>query len=394
MIISFLIIIQQTMDNFNLLYKLNHSKDEKITHLQPVNCKYLRWEQIKKYIIPITVDFTGKTIEEAQIIIHSFIASNCLCRATIDYDQKVYIKQMVEAPIEIYECAVAEWDRISYKMGEKMLERAVYNEILFDCCFLKDGNKLVFFGLFSHLITDGKFDKKMFGQNEFDYYDFISYLDRISGNTLVDFNEYIGQKKNLIDLYLSDEMDYYHFSISDSKMMIKEDYTLEELWTLVIVDFLKRKIPSINKVPINITSGGRRYADKVIDAFGDFHEDYIFVIEQEDKFISDFRYYRETPYLNAKQYNLFIEEHTENNYSQYIEPITISVKWKSEEYSTFQAMRKHLPPHAKNAVVGFNLLIDKNLRKINIDIRASHKIQSFFSEFEVELMESYRSIVL
>ena len=52
----------------DFIYELKNSEDERISFLQPVNYKYLRWNQIKKYIIPINVDFSDKSIDEAQNI--------------------------------------------------------------------------------------------------------------------------------------------------------------------------------------------------------------------------------------------------------------------------------------------------------------------------------------
>ena len=35
----------------DFIYELKNSEDERISFLQPVNYKYLRWNQIKKYIM-------------------------------------------------------------------------------------------------------------------------------------------------------------------------------------------------------------------------------------------------------------------------------------------------------------------------------------------------------
>lgn len=378
----------------DFIYELKNSEDERISFLQPVNYKYLRWNQIKKYIIPINVDFSDKSIDEAQNIMHDFFQKNCLCRAVLDNDKRLHIKKMITAPIRVYEGTEEEFNKITYSMGERMLNREVYGEILLDCCFFYNDKELVFFGLFSHLITDGQMDIKKMLQEEFDYYSFQKYLQELTGKVLVDFDDYIDHKKILVDKFLSSDMIYCHFKISDSKMMIKKGYTLEELWTLVIVDFIRNKISELSRVPINITSGGRKYGTTEINAFGDFHEDYIFVVGYEEKFLDKFRYYRNLPYLNAKQYNQYLESNNDNNYSEYIEPITISVKWMSEEYTTFQTLRKQiLPPHAKNAVIGFNILMEKNLKNVKIDIRTSKKTEHLFDNFEEEIMKYYQLFV-
>ena len=66
----------------------------------------------------------------------------------------------------------------------------------------------------------------------------------------------------------------------------------------------------------------------------------------------------------------------------------------SEEYTTFQTLRKQiLPPHAKNAVIGFNILMEKNLKNVKIDIRTSKKTEHLFDNFEEEIMKYYQLFV-
>ena len=95
--------------------------------------------------------------------------------------------------------------------------------------------------------------------NKFIYADFERYISGLVGEELVRFDIYIKLKKSLIDLYFSEEMEYYHFFIEDEKRIFYKLLTLEEFWTISICELLRSTISQINQVPINITSGGRKF---------------------------------------------------------------------------------------------------------------------------------------
>lgn len=63
-----------------LIESLNKAPIEKLVRLQPVNYKYLRWDQISKYIIPVYEDFSDMNENDAQKIIKQYIADNELSR--------------------------------------------------------------------------------------------------------------------------------------------------------------------------------------------------------------------------------------------------------------------------------------------------------------------------
>ncbi len=362
-----------------LIESLNKAPIEKLVRLQPVNYKYLRWDQISKYIIPVYEDFSDMNENDAQKIIKQYIADNELSRIIITEDRSVYVKKMVEEPIRVYTLTEEEMEGVCWKMAESALAQSVYNRVLFDCCLFRIDKHLIFFCLLNHLITDGQINIKN-SNNKFIYADFERYISGLVGEELVRFDIYIKLKKSLIDLYFSEEMEYYHFFIEDEKRIFYKLLTLEEFWTISICELLRSTISQINQVPINITSGGRKFENCTIEALGDFHEDYIFVIDNYAKFTESFAYYRKHEYLNAEQYENYLKR--DDEYSQYIEPITLSVKWKNDNYNEFQRIRKKFPKHEKNAVLGFNILVSKNLKSVQIDIRASKKLHFLFEDFE------------
>lgn len=365
--------------------KLNDSNIERKTRLQPVNYKYLRWNQIQKYIIPIYIDYSNLSLEEAKRNVQNFILENDVLRMKIMSINEINIMKMVSEEIPVYEVDEKQMENICYEMAEIMLCKSVYNNILYNCAFFKIQKQLLFFGLFSHLITDGYIDidenqgiKSI--NHEFNYLDFEKYLNNLAGNDLVDFDKYLFYKKILVNNYLCNDMNYYHFIIKDIKRICNKFLTLEEFWGIVISSFLKKYVDELKEVPLNITSRGRVYSNnKRINAFGDFHEDFIFSIRDYKEFYENFRYYREKAYLNAQQYENFLK--VNNEYSQYIEPITLSIKWNIDSYNILQNIRKKLPKHTKQAVLGFNIIVSPNLRSVQIDIRASKKLDFLFKDF-------------
>lgn len=372
----------------DLLEKISNSEIERRVRLSPVSYKYICWNQINKYIEPINIDCSELTLEQSQDNIRSFIAYNDLLRTKIFDINNIYVMKMVDGKFPVYKIKNSkEKMLILFKMAKEMMDRSIFERLLYDGAFFVYNNIIEFTGIFNHVITDGAVmvtpnkkgvDLKYY---EFDYRIFEKCMDSLFGNRMIDFQEYVKLKGKLVDIYLCDEMEYLHFSFKRQKRICNHKLTLEEYWAKIITSFVKNAL-KMDSIPLYITSGGRMIDGTILTSFGDFHDDYIFVVKDEAKFIQEFQYYRNNPYLNAEQYK---EQLFQNIVcKEFMEPVSMCVKWKIKELDEYRKRKIRLPNHERKYVLGFEILVDKSLKEVQVNIKASRKIQALLDHCEVE----------
>lgn len=374
----------------------------------PIQRKYLEYKNIKEWLVPCIVSFEKVDINLLVKNMKEIIKQEELLRCTLNKENPSLVMMEIyeyneNISIPVYTLDKSDsLDDLILNLSLDLKSREITNHLLYNIAFITKDEKIYFVGIFNHIIFDGGYnfkDNLLHGptrtKKAINHY--ITYINSLDASNYQRFSKYSDIKDEIYKEHKVTNNKSFSFTYSTKRLLKQRYLTIEEFWYLVVYNSLFRFFPEYLNIPLCLLVGGRTF-DGVIYArdFGDYHDEIMLVKNRSsnnDDKLKEFRFYKNNPYRNAKEYANFLEnEKVSASSIENMEPIVLVINGKSKNGDE-QIEYKKILPRDKKHFLSIKVLCHSSFTNFDVSFLFSDKLTDKKESFEVIIREEAEKLI-